>query len=169
MSADEPRTGRRRLRAGAGRPGRTRRRHVAVRDPRHAATDLGARGLDLVREPGLRSGDRIARCAVHEPDARRRLRARDERAQRNASQSAELPRADVGPAAGPAGTMEARLQRGGSVSHARPEPVRAGSSWGAYAESMPKPCVHFFTGPYAASHNPAVYYRTLADCDARDV
>jgi phosphatidylinositol-3-phosphatase len=42
-------------------------------------------------------------------------------------------------------------------------------SWGAYAESMPKPCVHFFTGLYAASHNPAVYYRTLADCAARDV
>jgi len=42
-------------------------------------------------------------------------------------------------------------------------------SWGAYAESMPKPCVHFFTGPYAASHNPAVYYRTPAACDARDV
>jgi hypothetical protein len=42
-------------------------------------------------------------------------------------------------------------------------------SWGAYAESMPKPCVHWFTGPYAASHNPAVYYRNLTDCDARDV
>jgi hypothetical protein len=42
-------------------------------------------------------------------------------------------------------------------------------SWGAYAESMPKPCVHYFTGPYAASHNPAVYYRSLADCAAHDV
>ena len=42
-------------------------------------------------------------------------------------------------------------------------------SWGAYAESMRKPCVHFFTGLYAASHNPAVYYRTLADCAAHDV
>jgi hypothetical protein len=42
-------------------------------------------------------------------------------------------------------------------------------SWGAYAESMRKPCVHFFTGLYAASHNPAVYYRTLADCAERDV
>jgi phospholipase C len=34
---------------------------------------------------------------------------------------------------------------------------------------MRKPCVHFFTGLYAASHNPAVYYRWLADCGARDV
>jgi phosphatidylinositol-3-phosphatase len=42
-------------------------------------------------------------------------------------------------------------------------------SWGAYAESMPKPCVHFFTGPYAASHNPAVYYRGLTDCAQHDV
>ena len=42
-------------------------------------------------------------------------------------------------------------------------------SWGAYAESMPKPCVHWFTGPYAASHNPAVYYRALADCPLHDV
>ena len=42
-------------------------------------------------------------------------------------------------------------------------------SWGAYAESMPKPCVHFFTGLYAASHNPAVYYRPLADCAEHDV
>jgi phosphatidylinositol-3-phosphatase len=42
-------------------------------------------------------------------------------------------------------------------------------SWGAYAESMPKPCVHWFTGPYAASHNPAVYYRTLADCRLHDL
>ena len=42
-------------------------------------------------------------------------------------------------------------------------------SWAAYAESMPKPCVHFFTGLYAASHNPAVYYRTLTDCPAHDV
>src|SRR4029434_4817625 len=39
----------------------------------------------------------------------------------------------------------------------------------AYAESMRKPCVHFFTGLYAASHNPAVYYRALADCAAHDV
>jgi hypothetical protein len=43
------------------------------------------------------------------------------------------------------------------------------ATWGAYAESMPKPCVHWFTGPYAASHNPAVYYRGLADCALHDV
>jgi hypothetical protein len=37
-------------------------------------------------------------------------------------------------------------------------------SWAAYAESMPRPCGHFFTGLYAASHNPAVYYRSLDGC-----
>src|SRR5262249_58627858 len=41
------------------------------------------------------------------------------------------------------------------------------SSWGAYAESMPKPCVHFFTGPYAPRHNPAVHSRTRADSGPR--
>ncbi len=42
-------------------------------------------------------------------------------------------------------------------------------SWGAYAESMRRPCTHWFTGPYAASHNPAVYYTNLTDCAAHDV
>jgi phospholipase C len=42
-------------------------------------------------------------------------------------------------------------------------------SWRAYAESMRKPCTHFFTGPYAASHNPAVYYTALQDCPLRAV
>jgi hypothetical protein len=42
-------------------------------------------------------------------------------------------------------------------------------SWGAYAESMRRPCTHVFTGLYAASHNPAVYYTTLPDCGAQDV
>jgi len=42
-------------------------------------------------------------------------------------------------------------------------------SWGAYAESMPKPCTHWFKSPYAASHNPAVYYTKLPDCRLHDV
>jgi hypothetical protein len=42
-------------------------------------------------------------------------------------------------------------------------------SWGAYAESMPRPCAHFFHAPYAASHNPATYYRALSDCRLHDV
>lgn len=42
-------------------------------------------------------------------------------------------------------------------------------SWGAYEESMRRPCTHWFTGPYAASHNPAVYYTNLTDCAANDV
>jgi phosphatidylinositol-3-phosphatase len=42
-------------------------------------------------------------------------------------------------------------------------------SWGAYEQSMRRPCTHFFTGLYAASHNPAVYYTNLTDCGARDV
>lgn len=42
-------------------------------------------------------------------------------------------------------------------------------SWRAYAESMPKPCTHWFKSPYAASHNPAVYYRRLTDCAQNDL
>jgi phospholipase C len=42
-------------------------------------------------------------------------------------------------------------------------------SWGAYEESMPRPCTHWFVSPYAASHNPAVYYRNLPDCRVHDV
>ncbi|HET6316704.1 MAG TPA: alkaline phosphatase family protein [Chloroflexota bacterium] len=45
-----------------------------------------------------------------------------------------------------------------------PSIFSAAPSWGAYAESMPRPCTHWFFGSYAASHNPAVYYRNLADC-----
>jgi phosphatidylinositol-3-phosphatase len=43
------------------------------------------------------------------------------------------------------------------------------TSWGAYEESMPKPCLHFFHAPYSASHNPAAYYRVLSDCALHDV
>lgn len=42
-------------------------------------------------------------------------------------------------------------------------------SWGAYAQSMPHPCHRFFQAPYSASHNPAVYYRSLSDCPLHDV
>ena len=42
-------------------------------------------------------------------------------------------------------------------------------SWGAYEESIPKPCFHWFKGAYAASHNPAVYYRGLTNCAQQDV
>jgi len=42
-------------------------------------------------------------------------------------------------------------------------------SWGAYAESMHKPCTHWFTGAYAASHNPAVYYTSLDACRTHDL
>jgi phosphatidylinositol-3-phosphatase len=42
-------------------------------------------------------------------------------------------------------------------------------SWGAYAESMRKPCTHWFTGAYAASHNPAVYYTNLDGCRTHDL
>jgi hypothetical protein len=42
-------------------------------------------------------------------------------------------------------------------------------SWGAYEESMRRPCTHWFTGAYAASHNPAVYYTGLQDCATNDV
>jgi phosphatidylinositol-3-phosphatase len=43
------------------------------------------------------------------------------------------------------------------------------SSWGAYEESMRRPCTHKFTGLYAASHDPAVYYTNLPDCRAHDL
>jgi hypothetical protein len=42
-------------------------------------------------------------------------------------------------------------------------------SWGAYAEAMPRPCQHWFQGAYAASHNPATYYRSLSDCELHDL
>src|SRR5262249_9768929 len=42
-------------------------------------------------------------------------------------------------------------------------------SWGAFEESMPRPCTHFFSGLYAASHNPAAYYRRLPECEQHDV
>ena len=42
-------------------------------------------------------------------------------------------------------------------------------SWGAYAESMRRPCARRPTGPYAPKHNPAVYYRSLGDCDQHAV
>ena len=42
-------------------------------------------------------------------------------------------------------------------------------SWGSYAQSMRRPCTRGFTGAYAARHNPAVYYRELADCDRHAV
>src|SRR5262249_11879935 len=46
-----------------------------------------------------------------------------------------------------------------------PASIFAQAPWGrAYAESTPKPCQHNFFGLYAASHNPAVYYRNLTDC-----
>ncbi|HZP43283.1 MAG TPA: alkaline phosphatase family protein [Candidatus Binatia bacterium] len=46
-------------------------------------------------------------------------------------------------------------------------------SWGAYEEGMPRACYPVFTGPYAASHNPAAHYTHLVDgrgtCAAHDV
>jgi len=42
-------------------------------------------------------------------------------------------------------------------------------SWGAYEESMHRPCRPWFTGLYAASHNPAVYFTNLTDCGQHDV
>jgi hypothetical protein len=42
-------------------------------------------------------------------------------------------------------------------------------SWGAYEQSMRRPCTHWFTGLYAASHNPAVYYTSLDGCRTHDL
>ncbi|HSD25587.1 MAG TPA: alkaline phosphatase family protein [Solirubrobacterales bacterium] len=42
-------------------------------------------------------------------------------------------------------------------------------SWRAYQESMPSPCAHSDDGPYAARHNPPIYYRSLTGCQKRDL
>jgi len=45
-----------------------------------------------------------------------------------------------------------------------------GSNWRALVESMPEPCDHVTSGDYAARHNPAVYFTTIASsCQHNDV
>lgn len=45
-----------------------------------------------------------------------------------------------------------------------------GSNWSAAVESMPTPCDQVTSGEYAARHNPAVYYPSLANsCRQNDV
>ncbi len=45
-----------------------------------------------------------------------------------------------------------------------------GSNWRVLAESMPEPCDHVTSGNYAARHNPAVYYTSIAaSCKRIDV
>jgi hypothetical protein len=45
-----------------------------------------------------------------------------------------------------------------------------GSKWRTLAESMPEVCDHVTSGEYAARHNPAVYYTTIAaSCQRNDV
>lgn len=43
-----------------------------------------------------------------------------------------------------------------------------GSNWRVLAESMPEACDHVTSGEYAARHNPAVYYTTIAASCRRD-
>ena len=43
------------------------------------------------------------------------------------------------------------------------------TSWRFYAESMPSNCFRQDAGPYAAHHNPPLYYTRLKDCSTRDV
>jgi phospholipase C len=46
----------------------------------------------------------------------------------------------------------------------------AGMSWKGYAESMPRNCAIYDTKPYAARHNPPVYYTDVkSTCPANDV
>ena len=42
-------------------------------------------------------------------------------------------------------------------------------SWRALQESMPSGCLRADSGLYAVKHNPAAYYRGLADCPRQDV
>jgi phosphatidylinositol-3-phosphatase len=45
-----------------------------------------------------------------------------------------------------------------------------GSNWRTLAQSMPSACDHVTSGDYAARHNPAVYYTTIASaCKRNDV
>ncbi len=45
-----------------------------------------------------------------------------------------------------------------------------GSNWRTLAESMPESCDHVTSGTYAARHNPAVYYTSIAaTCERNDV
>ena len=45
-----------------------------------------------------------------------------------------------------------------------------GTNWRALVESMPGPCDHVTSGQYAARHNPAVYYTTIAaSCRRNDI
>ena len=47
---------------------------------------------------------------------------------------------------------------------------QAGKTWKGYAESMPRNCAHFDTPPYAARHNPPVYYIDIkSTCPVNDV
>lgn len=43
-----------------------------------------------------------------------------------------------------------------------------GSNWRTLAQSMPTACDHVTSGDYAARHNPAVYYTTIASACKRD-
>jgi hypothetical protein len=43
-----------------------------------------------------------------------------------------------------------------------------GSNWRTLVESMPTPCDHVTSGQYAARHNPAVYYTSIAAACRRD-
>jgi hypothetical protein len=44
-----------------------------------------------------------------------------------------------------------------------------GNNWRSLDESMPSNCDRVTSGTYAARHNPAVYYTTLASCQQNDV
>lgn len=47
---------------------------------------------------------------------------------------------------------------------------QAGMTWKGYAESMPKNCASYGAAPYAARHNPAVYYLDIkSTCPTNDV
>src|SRR5207237_1729968 len=90
----------------AARPARRarRREHVsrtapsptaALRARRCATRTMGARGLDLLREPQLRRDRRLGGRAVHESRAHPALRPGDELPGPDAPERAELHRGDV--------------------------------------------------------------------------
>ena len=101
--------------------------------------------MGLVREPRIRASRGIARGPLHEPRADPGVRARHQLSSPDASESAELHRRHLGTVRQRARPLHPRLQ-------CTSDPAGSGAtslfeqapSWGAYAESMRRPCVHWF-------------------------
>src|SRR5262245_57012177 len=72
--------------------------------------------------------------------------------------------ATSGRALGALGRLRSDCNATGACRLNAPSIFSQAPSWRSYAESMKQTCQHNFFGHYAASHNPAVYYRNLPGC-----